>query len=327
MKYLSIFTFTLVTLSSFAEGIKELIPQVMLVSSVKDTQLHENESHYIFEFSNLPIHDGKTTIRYSIDSIESQSTLDYDNRLFVKSTPGVHRFQFFYDMRHFEIYIDSLSILPQYINTYQLYFESSEFPVVVDKPVIYLYPEKEIDFTVKVKPSGNFSFTYPAYKEGWNGVVTPNGEIKINTKFYNYLFWESDQTLNSNNIDTKKGSIIKGDETLEFLEKQLSDFGFSSKEKADFITFWAPQLQQNEFNYIYFVLNNDADYFAELTITPQPDNTYRFYILTCPIVNPNDFHYLEPQLIESAKRKGFTVLEWGGSVIDTDILKKRLKVL
>ena len=77
----------------------------------------------------------------------------------------------------------------------------------------------------------------------------------------------------------------------------------------------------------YFVLNNEANYFAELAITPGPDNIYRLYILTCPVVNPSDFHYLEPQLIESINRKGFTVIEWGGSVIDINFVKKRRQIL
>ena len=96
----------------------------------------------------------------------------------------------------------------------------------------------------------------------------------------------------------------------------MTKFGFNSKEKADFITFWGPQLKGNDFNYVHLVLNEDANLFAELEITPTPNHIYRFYILTSKVENPNDYQNLVPQIIEKMNRSGFTVLEWGGSTIN-----------
>jgi len=319
MKKIFALTFILISLHSFARGIKEWIPQVMLISSEKDERLAENESQYIFEFQNM-LSDGKNEILFSIDGVSKKNLLD-NNKLYIKSTPGAHNFQFYYNDQHYEIYADSLTILPQHTNTYEVRFEHSEMPTAVEKPVIYLYPETKIEFSLQVIPTGELSFTYPIYNSGWKGTAFPNGDIKIDNKLFNYLFWESSQSIDLSIIDSKKGAIIKGEESLTFLEEQLDKFGFNFKEKADFITFWAPQLQKNDFNYIYFVLNNDTDLFAELSITPTPDNIYRFYMLTSKIENPNDFYYLEPQLIESINRKGFTVLEWGGSKIDINVEK------
>lgn len=318
-KYLTV-AFILVSLISFANKGLELTPQVWLISSEKNEELNKNESQYIFEFNNLESNN-YITIQYSIDNQNKEAKLNTSMKLSLNTTPGAHNFQFYLNDQYFEIYADSLVTLPQYTNTYQVRFESSEFPITVDKPVIYLYPERETNFSMEVNPTGELSFTYPNYNNGWNGTALPNGEININHETFNYLFWESNQQVNLNLIDLKKGTIVKGKESLDFLSKQLDAFGFTSKEKADFVTFWAPQLQRNEFNYINFVLNNDADIFAKLSITPAPDNIYRFYMLTSKIENPNDFYYLEPQLIESIDRKGFTVLEWGGSKIDINLEK------
>lgn len=320
MKFIYLILITFISYNFYAKGL-EWTPQVRLISSELDEELDKNESQYIFEFSSIIKSEEGTKIIYSIDTIVKTELLDINNKLRIKSTPGAHKFQFFYNDQYFEIYTDSLNILPQHTDNYQVKFESSEKRVTVSKPVIYLYPENDIEFTVSINPIGDLFFTYPVYNGKWEGVVAPNGDIKINNNAYNYLFWESIQTINANLIDTQKGTIVKGNESLNFLEKTLNQFGFTSKEKADFITYWAPQLQQNEYNYIYFVLNNDADIFAELAITPTPDNIYRFYMLSSKIENPNDFYYLEPQLIEPIKRDGFTVLEWGGSKIDINVEK------
>ena len=321
MKNILALSFALLSINSFSLGIRELTPQVWLISSEIDEKLNKNESQYIFEFNTLPNEEAGTKVLYSIDANDHTGILDKNLKLYIKTSPGAHSFQFYYNDQHFEIYADSLVILPQHTNIYEVRFESSEFPTLVEKPVIYLYPETKIDFSVKVKPMGELSFTYPAYIENWNGVALPNGDIIIDENIYNYLFWESNQLVNQNLIDTKKGTIVPREETLIFLETQLDNFGFNSKEKADFITFWAPQLQENKFNYVHFVLNDAANIFAELTVTPTPDHLYRFYMLSSKVENPNEFYYIEPQLIEPINRKGFTVIEWGGSKIDINTKK------
>jgi hypothetical protein len=325
MKYFIAFICLHITLIALASEKGISIPEVTLISSEKSEQLASNKSKFIFKIIGITEEQNNQLITYSVDGKSRSVILNDDSQFSLISSPGVHNFQFFYNDFYFEIYADSLVIKSQYISLYEIRFESSEFPVTVDKPVIYLYPEVETSFSVNVKPKGKMVFTYPTYNDAWKGTAFPNGDIKIGLETFNYLFWESEQLIKAEIINPKKGSVVRSTESISFLEEQLNLFGFNSKEKADFITYWGPKLVQNEFNYIYFVLNNDANYFAELTITPQPDNVYRFYILTCPVVNPSDYYYLEPQLIEPAFRKGFTVLEWGGSVIDIHLLKKNCR--
>lgn len=73
-------------------------------------------------------------------------------------------------------------------------------------------------------------------------------------------------------------------------------------------------------------MNEDADYFGELNITPRPDNVYRLYILTCPIKDPNQTGPLQAQEIKPISRNGFTVIEWGGSEIDPQMIEKNMNL-
>jgi len=47
--------------------------------------------------------------------------------------------------------------------------DDPDFPWI-RKPIIYLYPEKETDVSVKLDYKGKLAVTYPAYNGGW--VVT-----------------------------------------------------------------------------------------------------------------------------------------------------------
>ena len=301
----------------------EYVPQVMLKSSIKNSKLEGNEAVYVFEFN---VYDEKTSeriIMYSIDNINGTQKLDDQNQISLKSSPGSHIFQFYYNDQYEEVYTDSLIIKSQHINTYEVRLESSEYPIMVEKPVIYLYPKKEIAFKLSVNPKGKMAFTYPEYNDSWQGIALPSGDIIINRETFNYLFWEADQTISADVIKSNEGSVVKGSEATSFLTDQLNSFGLNAKEKADFITFWGPKLTKHELNYVYFVLNEEADYFGELSLSPKPDNLYRIYILTCPIENPDSFGILQPQELTPILRKGFTVIEWGGSEIDSRMFNKR----
>ena len=311
---------------SNANKTPELLPEIMLASSEKNDNLRTDEAVFIFQFNGFIDASVNRTIRYSIDGENEAQELGKQNELKIISTPGNHVFQFFYNAEYNEVTSDSLIILAQYVNTYNVRFQAVDYPVILKKPVIYLYPESETSFTVSVNPKGKMAFTYPAYNDSWKGIAYPNGDIKIGDETFNYLFWEADQTVTSDVIKSNQGSIVKGSETISFLNDQLNLFGLNSKEKADFITFWGPNLAKNKLNYIYFVLNEEANYFGELFISPKPDNIYRIYILTCPIEITDDLVDMEPQKIKPMNRNGFTIVEWGGSIIDSNMIKPKLNL-
>jgi hypothetical protein len=151
-------------------------------------------------------------------------------------------------------------------------------------------------------------------------LANPSGELLVNDKKYNYLFWESEQQLNSQDFAMTKGSIVSKDSTISFLEKKLTEFGLNSKEQADFITFWGPQLNKNSSNFIHFVINEDADLFAELTISPKPQAVYRIYLVFCDPKGISE-HSISEQILPKINRSGFIALEWGGVEIINDIIE------
>lgn len=324
MKYLILFYAFISFHCVIAAETPEFIPQVSLQNSRLNDQLEKNQAQYIFEFVGLENQITTYKMQYSIDRKNSSQQLNDKNQLVINTAPGKHIFQFYCSQDYDEVYTDSLSIQPQFVQTYRVQLYDARVPVVVKKPVIYLYPDQTINFSVQIKPRGELFFTYPEYQSEWKGIAHTNGELEIHGNRYNYLFWESNQRITAEIIDFNSGFIVEGENVIPFLEEKLDQYGFKSTEKSDFITYWGPQMKKNQYNYVYFVLNREANYFAELDVNPKPDHVNRFYILTSPVDNPHDFYYLEPQLIEPALRNGFTLFEWGGSIIDINRLKNRL---
>ena len=181
------------------------------------------------------------------------------------------------------------------------------------KPVIYLYPEEETEVSVDLDFQGDFTYTYPYTKDGnWDVVAKPDGTIinKADNNEYSYLFWEGvawDFTA-----DFSEGFCVKGEDTTEFLRTVLSQMGLTPKEYNEFIVYWAPQLQNNAYNLISFQTEN-YEQMAPLNVNPAPDSMLRVYMAYKPLTEAVD---IPAQTFTPFERKGFTVVEWGGCVIN-----------
>jgi hypothetical protein len=188
--------------------------------------------------------------------------------------------------------------------------DGNELFEIADKPVIYLYPEKKQNTSVKVIPKNDFLFTYPKYPEnGWEVTAYPSGKIDYNNKSYNYLFWEGTYSTISDN--EASGFIVKSDTIIEFLENVLTKIGLNSYEQADFITYWGPKLMKNEFNYIHFYFNEQIEkHIAKLNVSPNPESIIRVFMT---YHGTEKTQGIRSQQLPSYKRNGFTVVEWGGS--------------
>lgn len=314
MKEILIF-FSFLFLSKFYAFDEKGVNYSYWVDSTKtDSTLQINEAVFTFTFHNVLSDIPKSEIRYAYNGLNQVAVLNERQSFDVKLEPGMYVFEFYYSSQFFEIRTDSIKINGQQHIYATVFFQYSETEIMVDKPVIYFYPEKTSNIDIQLKPKGNLTFTYPEYNEGWKVKADPTGELKIGNNSYNYLFWESSQQIDFSKEDYNEGFIVDGKNASTFLEEQLDAFGLNSKEKADFITFWGPQLGKNKLNFVHFVLNEDCDQFAELNITPKPDNIYRIYILTCSL-NENEIIVPVEQKIEKIDRTGFTVIEWGGSQI------------
>lgn len=182
------------------------------------------------------------------------------------------------------------------------------------KPVIYLYPEKSTEVNVQLaitKMNGTLEYTYPEYKEnGWTVIAQPDGKLidKNTNKPYNYLFWEG-KSLKQWQFN--EGFVVKGTETIAFLEEKLSFMGLNPNEYNDFIVYWLPLMAKNKFNIVRFA-NEEYNRDIPLRITPKPESIMRIYMVFQSIDEPID---IKPQQLTKYQRKGFTVVEWGGTEI------------
>lgn len=177
------------------------------------------------------------------------------------------------------------------------------------KPVIYLYPETEQKINVKLELEGGFSVTEPPYPaNGWNVIAKPNGELKnlSDNKTYPYLFWEGRGSLYQT---PKTGFVVTQNEVESFLTTTLAKLGLNQQETKDFLEFWLPRMQSSPYYFITFVPQSIIDRLAPLTVTPAPDTTIRVLMDFLPLEKPMKVRGFP---IQTPKREGFTVVEWGG---------------
>ena len=178
-----------------------------------------------------------------------------------------------------------------------------------EKPVIYLYPKKTMDISVQLNiKNSKFTAIYPKFngKNTWNVKAKPNGDILINNKTYPYLFWEAHSYTP---YDTNEGFLVSGEDAEKFLEEKLEFLGLNEKERTDFITYWLPLLLKNKLSLCAFQSKYYFDNF-ELNVTPKPDTLIRVFLMIKKLDEPIN---VKEQKLVSNERKGYTVVEWGGS--------------
>lgn len=189
-------------------------------------------------------------------------------------------------------------------------FTGCENDKMTKKPVIYLYPTSEQSVSVKLDYKGELTCTYPEYKDGWNVIAEPDGTLTNieNKREYSYLYWEG---ISKNQWDMSKGFVVKGEDTEEFLQEKLEYMGLTPREYNEFIVYWLPIMQENKYNLITFA-GEEYENLAKLNITPKPDSILRVMMLFKSLDKPIE---IEEQEIKSFERKGFTVIEWGGTEV------------
>lgn len=199
-------------------------------------------------------------------------------------------------------------------------FVTVEFQIVqknmtTRKPVIYLYPIETTEVNVQLDYHGGMEFTYPQYTAGgWDVKASPDGTLEADGKQFNYLFWDGKMDQGKLKPDFTKGWVIESQHLTTFLENTLEQIGLNSKETADFITYWVPIMQQNEKNYIHFLLNENYNQVANIHVSPEPDQMLRVFMLWTKA--ENNMPDVLPQVFAPFKRNGFTLIEWGGAEYD-----------
>lgn len=180
-----------------------------------------------------------------------------------------------------------------------------------EKPVIYLYPEKTTDVTVKISlTDGRFTKCIPEGDGEWNVTASPDGLLtdKATGKTYDYIFWES---TDNTEYDWSEGYVVKGSEAEVFLRGILQEMGLNEKEYTEFIEYWQPRLEKNEYNLISFQTDRYTES-ARLDVSPQPDSVLRVFMAFKKIDGPV---FVARPVIKPFERNGFTVVEWGGAEV------------
>ena len=184
-------------------------------------------------------------------------------------------------------------------------------PNVAYKPMIYLYPENMTDVNVLLGNEKSLTTTYPKYNDGWKITAYPDGTL-IDDKGRQYygLYWEGN---NYQNQIQDTGFVIPGNDTISFLEDKLKVLGLTEKEANEFIVYWLPKLEKNKYNYIYFESLDNINNYMPLSISPEPDSIIRILMNYKPL---NKKISVNEQILNTPDRTGFTVVEWGGSIIN-----------
>ena len=185
-----------------------------------------------------------------------------------------------------------------------------------EKPIIYIYPEKEIEVEVKLGRPENLTATYPKYEnnQGWKVLAKPNGELtdlKTGRNLY-ALYWEGKKNKNVDN-NFKEGFIVEGENTAEFLEEKLSILGLNEIEAEEFIIYWLPQMEGNKYNYIRFESKEEINENMPLEVNPKPETLIRVMMEWKGL---NEKIEIKEQELEKVQREGYTIVEWGGTVLN-----------
>ena len=183
--------------------------------------------------------------------------------------------------------------------------------VEAKKPNIYLYPTEETEVSVRFAYPNLVTKSEPEYGNGWTVTAHPDGMLcTADGEKQGYLFYESN-TLASF-FQTEEGFVVMADEREETYRLVLERYGFNEQEIQDFIEYWSVYLEEGEDYVMYPILTDVVDEAMPVDFSVEPDSIYRIWF---GFARYDGGEITEPE-IEPIIRSGFTVVEWGGAVLD-----------
>ena len=193
--------------------------------------------------------------------------------------------------------------------------------IIIRKPIIYLYPTEKTEINLQIDFKGKLLTTFPKYENGWNVTAYPNGKIldKKSNRFYTSLFWDGEINFPQEHYDYKSGFEVSKNNLNAFLIEKLEYLGLNTFETNDFIQYWLPILEKNEINFIHFLVNEDYDSISKNIINPNPNTQIRIFMEFYKLENKTN---LPEQKLLKYIRNGFTLVEWGGSDVSSEMKLK-----
>lgn len=181
------------------------------------------------------------------------------------------------------------------------------------KPIIYLYPTEEIELSVTLGNPENITCSYPKYDGGWTVKAEPDGnltDLDTARKLYS-LYYECDNKIQ---FDTyNDGFVVKGTEVAGFLEEKLAILGLNEREAEEFIIYWLPKMEENEYNYIRFATYEEIEENMPLEFSVEPDSVIRVMMV---FEGLDEYIEVPEQQLETPSREGFVVVEWGATPLE-----------
>lgn len=173
------------------------------------------------------------------------------------------------------------------------------------KPVVYLYPTKDTQVTVKV--GANVTKSEPTYGSGWQVLAQPNGKLLVGGQYYPNLFWEGLGWGTYPSIT--HGRVVATGQVKEAIAEDLTYIGLNEREIGDFLEFWLPKMPTAPYTRLTWLQNKEMDELAPLAVKPKPDSSIRVFLDFAGLNTPQD---IVPQALIKMPRAGFTLVEWGG---------------
>ncbi|MGN1340291.1 MAG: hypothetical protein ACI4WS_08360, partial [Oscillospiraceae bacterium] len=179
------------------------------------------------------------------------------------------------------------------------------------KPNIYLYPETETEITVTFEKPEYLTSSIPDYTGAWTVTAASDGTLTdAGGNNYGYLFYEA--LVKKKAFQTEEGFLVPAEKRDETFHRILTAYGFNEQETADFIEYWSDYLKDGADYRMYPMLTDGVDTAMPISFSVKPDSIYRIWFgfafdaggkIKTPEITP-------------IVRKGFTVIEWGGAVLN-----------
>ena len=184
------------------------------------------------------------------------------------------------------------------------------------KPAVYLYPTQTQQTAVSIDAVGPLTETIPSYPQGgWNVVADPDGTIHSNNQTYPYLYYEAN-IPDSYAVKPKTGYVVSYNDLPTLYSYVLPQLGLNAKETADFKAYWEKKLTYSPYYFVGVMPVQQINSIEKLNISPKPDTTIRVRVYFEALKNKEDVQ--APVLPSIPQRNGFTAVEWGGMVKQTN---------
>lgn len=289
-------------------GIVLIVLGVLLSLDIFDTGiLYES-----FDSCSYKTYDNKVVVNYSLDSC-SESVVKTKYKV-VDDTLNIY-----YDLESHcggcarDEKEDTFFVSKSKYDNVKVYYRfvksEEDCGNIAYKPMIYIYPEQDMDLTIRLGRPELLTSTYPKYENSWNVHVSKDSTIYdyATERDYYGLYWEA---VDSTELDMTTGFVVKGEDTISFLEDKLAYLGLNEREINEFIVYWINRLENNNYNYIYFRTSDEINHYMPLYFSQTPDSVIRVFVDFKPLDKKIK---VKRQKLVSQKRRGFSIVEWGAT--------------